>query len=180
MACRAANSKDKEISVIGQPRGMMAGIVLLGLVQGLAGCGTSGSPAAPSAPPAPSPVAPPTAIQLVVFTDVASGFSTSEVRDVDDQILHFSTAPALIWTDGRSFSGYAANGASVAADSVCASCFFLIRFGTRDGERRAYLTWPDLEQHGRADHPAPTILDIEVDGGTVVVTDTSVRVPGWD
>ena len=165
--------------MIGQTKWLMTGIVLLGLAPGLGGCGGSGSAAAPSAPSAPSPVVQPTAIQLVVFTDEASGFSTSEVRDVDDQILQFSTAPALIWTDGTRFSGYWANGDTVTADSVCPSCFFLIRFGTRDGERRAYLTWPDFERHGRADHPAPTILDIEVEGGRVVVTDTSVLVPGW-
>lgn len=167
--------------MVGQ-RSLTTGIALLVIAQGLAGCGGSGSPAAPSAPSpvAPPPVAPPMTIQLVVFTDPASGFSTSEVRDVHDQIVRFTTAPELIWTDGTRFSGYRVNGTAITADTVCDSCEFLIRFATRDGERRAYLTWPDVELHGRADHPPPTILDIDVVGGKVVITDTNVRVPGWD
>jgi hypothetical protein len=162
--------------MVGQ-RSLMTGIALLVLVHGLAGCGGSDSPAAPSAPSpvAQPPVAQPTTIQLVVFTDADSGFSTSEVRDVDDQIVRFTTAPELIWTDGTRFSGYRVDGHAITADTVCHSCWFLIRFATRDGEPRAYLTWPDVELHGRADHPPPTILDIDVVGGKVVITDTNVR-----
>jgi hypothetical protein len=90
-------------------------------------------------------------------------------------VVDLSTAPLPPRIELRRVGVYGST-----AGSVCPSCFFLIRFGTRDGERRAYLTWPDFERHGRADHPAPTILDIEVEGGRVVVTDTSVRVPGWE
>ena len=167
--------------MVGQ-RSVMTGIALLVLVHGLAGCGDSGSPAAPSAvPSAPSPVAPPGNIQLVVFTDAGSGFSTSDVRDVHDQIVRFNRADELIWTaDGTRFSGYRVDGNAITAEAVCHSCYFLIRIASRDGEQRAYLTWPDVELHGRADHPPPTILDIEVVGGQLVITDTNVRVPGWE
>ena len=70
---------------------------------------------------------------LRVFTDVASGFSTSDVRDAQDQIVQFSTAGELIWTpDGTSFSGYAGSGAFVNAEALC-KCWFEVRFGVRDG-----------------------------------------------
>jgi len=61
---------------------MSRGIVLLVLAQGLTGCSGSGSSSVPSGP---SPLLQPTPIQLAVFTDPASGFSTSDVRDVDEQ-----------------------------------------------------------------------------------------------
>lgn len=71
---------------------MSRGIVLLALAQGLTGCGGAGSSSAPSAPSSvPQPVPQPTPIQLAVFTDPASGFSTSDVRDVQEQIVRFNT-----------------------------------------------------------------------------------------
>ena len=71
-------------------------LVLLVLVAGLLGCdGREGqSPTGPS-PTSGSAAAPPPPSQtstLRVFTDVASGFSTSDVRDAQDQIVQFSTA----------------------------------------------------------------------------------------
>jgi hypothetical protein len=144
---------------------MSSGIVLLVLAQGLAGCGGAGS--------SPSPVPPP--IRLVVFTDGVSGLSTSDVRDVQDQIVRFNTAAEAIWTaDDTRFPGYVVNGSIIRANVICASCVFLVRFGTKDGERRAYLTFPDNEDHTNA----VTILDVEVVDGRLVITNTNVRVPG--
>ena len=151
---------------------MSGGIVLLVLAQGLAACGGSGSPAAPSAP---SPVAQPTTIQLVVFTDPASGFSTSDVRDVQEQIVRFNTATELIWTadEGR-FRGYSANGNKIRGPGR--DDYFQVRFGTKNGEQRAYLGWDDDYCHCPG-YPV-TIVDIEVIGGLLITTATDVVVPG--
>jgi hypothetical protein len=78
-----------------------AGIVLLMLVHGLAGCADSDS-LSPSAPspvlqitPTPGPQAPP--VKLAVFTDSATAFSTSDVHDAQEQIVRFNTADELVW-----------------------------------------------------------------------------------
>jgi hypothetical protein len=100
-----------------------------------------------------------------MFTDSASGFATTDVRDVQDQIVRLDTANnALIWAaDGRSFSGYPVSGNFVRADK-----FFQVRFGVKDGERRAYFT----------EAVATTICDIEVVNGQLTITPTTVHVPG--
>lgn len=149
-------------------------IVFLVLAQGLAGCGGPSS-----APLAPTPIT--QTIQLLVFSNSqVAPFSISDVRDAQDEIVNFNSAGELIWTaDGTRFKGYTAAPASgaITADKVCPFCSFLVRFGTQDGERRAYLTWPDSELHGTSDHPAPTILDLTVVGGKLVITETKVPVP---
>jgi hypothetical protein len=157
----------------------LSGIVLLVAVQGLAGCGRS-APSSPSAPsPAPQPVTQLTPT-LVVFSEKASGFSTSDVRDVQEQILQF-TAGELIWTaDGTRLSGYPVYGHDFSdgprffiTGPICPQgCEFEVRFGTKDGERRAYLT----VDYG---HYNPgTVVDVEVVAGALVVTQTSVFPPG--
>ena len=157
--------------MVGQ-RSVLTGIGLLVLAQGLAGCGRSGSSAAPSAP---SPVPQPTPIRLVVFTDPAAGFSTSDVRDAQEQIVRFNTADELIWTaDGTRFPGYRAssNLNSIGADGICPSCTFQVRFGIKDGERRAYLTM-DYNHYSTG-----SVVDLEVVDGKLVVTETNVGPPG--
>jgi hypothetical protein len=108
---------------------------------------------------------PPAAVQLAVFSDAASGFSTSDIRDVQDQIVRFDmTGNTLIWAaDGRSFAGFPVSGNFIRADR-----FFQVRFGTKDGERRAYFTEAE----------ATTICDIEIVGGQLLITSTNVKVPG--
>jgi hypothetical protein len=49
-----------------------------------------------------------------------------------------------------------------------------VRFGTKDGERRGYLT---LTHHHDGDCRV-NVLDIEVVNGHLVVTETDVQVPG--
>jgi hypothetical protein len=151
---------------------MLRGIVLLLLAHGVAGCGGSGFSSVPSAP---SPVLQPAPIELVVFTDPASGFSTSDVRDVQEQIVRFNTAAELIWTiDGTRFPGHPVNGNLITYDRT-RFFYFQVRFGIKDGERRAYLSWYDDLNH----YYPGTIVDIGVDGdGHVVVTETNVPVPG--
>jgi hypothetical protein len=74
------------------------------------------------------------------------------------------TSNSLIWAaDGRSFSGYPVSGLFIRADR-----FFQVRFGIKDGERRAYFT----------ETAATTICDVEIVGGQLVITATNVRVPG--
>lgn len=153
------------------------GVVLLVLAQGLAGCDGSGASSTPSAPsPVPQSVLQPTPIQLAVFTDPASGFSTADVRDVQQQIVRFNTAAnELIWTaNGTRFPGYPVYGRFISAYGICSFCSFEVRFGTKDGERRAYLTWGDDYNH----YYSGTIVDIEVVGAQLAITETNVPVPG--
>jgi hypothetical protein len=155
--------------------------ILLVLALVTAGCSdpssvpTAPSPVLPSASP-PSPPQPPqpAPTQLVVFKDPATEFSTSDVRDVQDEIVRFNTADELIWTgDGTRFPEYIVDGNLIAYHHN-ADKFFQVRFGTKAGERRAYLTETDDRLGGA---PA-TILDIEVVGGQLVITRTNVPVPG--
>ena len=122
----------------------------------------------PSAPKAPS---------LVVFTEPQSQprFSTTDLRDAQDQIVQFNVAGELIWTaDGTRLSGYRVgqdgwgNLQYWIEGKICPQgCAFVVRFGTKDGERRAYLT----VDYGH-DNPG-TVVDVEVEGGALVVSQTS-------
>jgi hypothetical protein len=141
-------------------------VLLLMLIEGLAGCGGSDSAPTASPSPTPSPTPPPPApVQLAMFSDPASSFSTSDVRDVQEQIVRFDLASnSLIWmADGRSFPGYPVSGNFVAEDK-----HFQVRFGTKDGERRAYFT----------ETASATICDIAVSGGQLSISPTNVTVPG--
>ena len=141
------------------------GIVLLVLAVQLTGCGGTPSPLAPSAPTVPTPIPQPTPTSLVVFVDPASAFSTSDVRDVQEQIVQFNTAGELIWTaDGTRFPGYRATGNFVRPDGN-----FEVVFVTRNGERRAYFT-----VHGHGPTDPNRVCDIEVVGGQLFITETSV------
>jgi len=121
-----------------------------------------------------SPSAVPRAAALARFTDPDSDFSTTDVRDAQDEIVQFTTAGELVWTaDGSRFPGYIADGRVITADRICSGCYFFVRFGTRDGERRAYVTWP---APATADRPA-TLLDVSIVDGALVVHDTDVVVP---
>lgn len=62
---------------------------------------------------------------------------------------------------------------TITADRICAGCYFLVRFGTRNGHEQAYLTWAGETSDT---HPA-TLLDVEAVDGRLVVLDTDVTVP---
>lgn len=155
------------------------GIIGVIFVQALAGCDATGSSRVPMAPSSvtqtPPPVPQPAPIQLALFTDPSSGVSTSDLRDVDEQIVQVNTADELIWTaDGTRFPEFIAVGNFIAYHHG-ADTFFQVRFGTKDGERRAYLGWRDDRLRGRR----PTILDLWVDGrGDLKIAETDVPVPG--
>jgi hypothetical protein len=76
---------------------------------------------------------------LVTFVDPDTGFSTQNVHDVDRQVIHFDTQRvAMIWgADGTAVSGWAVTGNELRWERAGG---FRVRFGTEDGERRAYFT----------------------------------------
>jgi hypothetical protein len=137
-------------------------ILLPSLILATAACGSSGSsPTTPSPTPAPAP----TPVQLAVFMDPTSSFSTSDVRDVQEQIVRFDTSTnSLIWiADGHSFPGYPVSGNFIGTDRN-----FEVPFGTKGGERRAYFT----------ETTSATICDIEVVNGQLLISPTTQPVPG--
>lgn len=159
----------------------MAAAVILSIVgHGLAGCNDSShaalAPSAPSPIPqaAPAPVPLPTLNGLAVFTDSATGFSTTDVLDSDGQMIRVNTANELIWVaDGTRFPEFIAAASNTIGYHHAGDTYFQIRFGTKAGERRAYVTWPDGRLQGAA-----TILDLWVDArGDLKVTETNVTVP---
>jgi hypothetical protein len=162
-------------------------LVLLVVAQTLSDCDDRGPLPVPLAPstvlqptpspppqPPPTPALPPGPIQLAIFTDPATRFSTSDVHDVHEEVICVNTANELIWVaDGTRFQGFIPEGNFIAYHHVTEH-FFQIRFGTNDGQRRAYVTWPDDRLRGA---PA-TILDLWVDGhGDLKVAETNVTVP---
>lgn len=153
-----------------------ATLVVVGIACGLTGC--DGRPSrsqflAPSSVTTPAAQPTPSAPVLTVFAEAATGFSTSEVRDAQGQVVQFTRSGDLIWmADGTRFSGFPpAGGNYVQAESRC-QCWLEVRFGSEGGERRAYLT----ADYGH-DNPA-TLLDLEVVAGALVMTRSSVYPPG--
>ena len=103
---------------------------------------------------------------LVVFFDPDSEFSTTDVRDVNEEIVRFDgTTKAIIWVaDDLVFD----EGAwETDGNFLGAGRRFQVRFGTVDGERRAYFT-----ETGPA-----TICDISVEQGQLRIAATNVLVP---
>lgn len=135
-------------------------VVVTALIAGAAGgCGGDSTPTTPTEPPPP--------VQLAVFTDpMSSSLTTSNVRDAQEEIVRFDlTSGSLIWAaDGRMFTGYPVSGGYfLRVDQA-----FQVRFGTKDGERRAYFTETVRE----------TICDISVVNGVLMVLPTDMPVPG--
>jgi len=144
---------------------MTSALLSFVLASALTGCGGSSSTPTTPSPATPATVPTPGPVQLAMFRDPSSEFSTSDVRDVQGQIVRFDmTGNTLIWAaDGKSFSGY-----PVSDNFLGAAKNFQVRFGTEDGERRAYFT----------ETVATTICDVEIVGGQLMVTPTTVTVPG--
>jgi hypothetical protein len=89
--------------------------------------------------------------------------------------VRFTTGGELVWVPtGTRFTGFPVYGLTIQAHSVGLECSFYVRFGTKDGERRGYLT---LSHHHDGDYRV-NVLDIEVVDGRLVVTESTVRVPG--
>jgi hypothetical protein len=154
---------------------VLGGIVLV--VAAVASVGCDGSRPPPTAPTDVLQTREPTPVQVVVFTDEAS-FSTSDVYDVNDQVIRFNTARELIWVaDGARFREFSVNGNKIKETGT--EDWFQVHFGTRNGVRRAYLGWDlDACHCPEAARPPSTILDVEIVGDRVVFQATDVTVPG--
>jgi hypothetical protein len=152
-----------------------AAIATLLVANGLAGCSNPG--AAVSPPSAPSAVSQPNAGAPVVFTDPVTGLSTSGVHDAQDHVVQFTTANELIWIDGTRLPGHQVDGpghrmtGNVAPEASC-QCWFVVRFGATNGERRAYLT-------ADVGHSNPgTVVDLEITGTALLVRWSDLVPPG--
>ena len=100
---------------------------------------------------------------LVVFEDPDSDFSTSDVMDVDGEIVRLDGARGeLIWVaDGTTEGGWDIDG------NLLGNGFFTVAFGTENGQRGAYFT-----------ETAPaTICDIRVVNGDIRISRTTILVP---
>ena len=105
-------------------------------------------------------------LNLAVFQDPDSEFSSSDVHDVEDEIVQFDTnAKTIIWAaTGEAFQ----EGVwEIDGNLLGPTAFFQVRFGNVDGERRAFFTERELA----------TICDIEVVGGALSISATSTLVP---
>jgi hypothetical protein len=138
-------------------------IVVVALAFTWIGCNDGPAPVAPTpiAPASPPPSAP----SIRVFTDPVSGVATSDVHDAQDQVFQLNSAGLVIWkADGGVYS-FAVRGA---ADGL------LVRFATKNGERRAYLIY-DTEWYHYG--PPEVVVDLEVVDGKLIVSTASPPVP---
>ena len=157
-------------------------LLLLLLLPALTGCGES-SPVVPSeSRPAPTPAAPTPAATLAVFIDDDTGFQTSDLRDAQNQVVQFTSSNELLWmADATRLPGYRVTFGRFSdgrrhyfvEGKICETgCAFEVRFGSDNGERRAYLT----VDYGH-DNPG-TVVDVEVIDRVLHVAQTAVYPPG--
>jgi hypothetical protein len=117
---------------------------------------------------------------LWVFREPDSGFSTSDLHDGQGRILQVNTAGHLIFlAEAIGLPSHSVTGGNfgetfIPVEALC-SCWLEVRFGTKDGERRAYLTAEYGQGHGV--NPG-TLVDVGFSGGTLVVSQTTVYPPG--
>jgi len=114
---------------------------------------------------------------LQTFQEADTGFSTSDLYDAEGEVVQINTAGHLIFpADGIGLPGHAVTGGNsgeiyIPVEALC-SCWLEVRFGTKDGERRAYLT----AEYG---HNNPgTLVDVGVSNGGLVVSRTTQYPPG--
>ena len=100
---------------------------------------------------------------FVVFQDPDSDFSTSDVMDVDAEIVRFDAGKGqIIWAaDGTTEGGWNFNG------NLLLNGFFTVAFGTENGQRGAYFT----------ETATATICDIRVVNGDIRISATNTPVP---
>jgi hypothetical protein len=107
-----------------------------------------------------------------MFTDPYSGFSTTDLHDAHEQVIRFSVAGELIWlADGTRLPGFFPVASGSVTVPACA-CSLVVRFGTRDGERRAYVTADYIH-----DNPG-TLVSLSISGAALTITRTTVFAPG--
>lgn len=107
-----------------------------------------------------------TASGVVVFNDPDSTFETSDVYDVDAEIVQFDAGTlAMIWkADGTVFQAgmWPADGNSLGTTGG-----FRVRFGNVNGQRRAFFT----------ESLSGYVYDFVVTGGNMNIFSTNVPVP---
>jgi hypothetical protein len=114
-----------------------------------AGAGGSASETSDSLPlmgddvtavPPGSDAASPASGSFTSFADPSTGFSTEEVHDADREVVHFDPSlGAMIWAaTGDAVSGWTTSAADLSWSR--SGVAFQVRFGTEQGERRAYFT----------------------------------------
>jgi hypothetical protein len=151
----------------------LAPIVLLVCVHALTACGPNGSSSSLFGPSGTASVTQPVEPTLRPFAETGTGFSTTSLYDAHDHIVQFNTASELVWvTDGTHIPGFPViDRTYINAEKICA-CWFEVRFGTKDGERRGYLT-ADYGHYNPA-----TLIGLELVGGTVIMTQSDMFPPG--
>jgi len=110
-------------------------------------------------------IVPATPVQT--FTDPTTGFTTTDIYDVDGDIVRVNTSEdSLVWdANGMSYS----QGVFPVLDGIFlgSNRFFQVRFGTENGQRKAFFT----------ETAAGTICDIRLNGADLQIFATSVQVP---
>lgn len=142
----------------GGAAGLGGGETSEALPLGEGGAGSGGAPSASAAgsdtseTPSADDLSPEADPALVRFVDPTTGFETHEVYDANRDIVHFDAEQgAMVWAaSGDPVSGWTISGADLSWDR--SGVAFRVRFGTEDGERRAYFTETD----------AGTICDLDI------------------
>ena len=75
---------------------------------------------------------------FAVFQDEVSDFETAEVHDADREVVQFDVGTSSMATDGAAVGGWTTRGNDLSWER--SGVAFRVRFGTEDGERRAYFT----------------------------------------
>jgi hypothetical protein len=101
-----------------------------------------------------------TSARFVTFLDPDSEFQTSEVHDVDREVVRFDAQlDAMVWSgSGDVVSSWSTNGNDLAWGG--SGVAFRVRFGTEAGERRAFFTETDRGTICNLNITAPEALSI--------------------
>lgn len=120
---------------------------------------TQGSAANGPMQPAADPASP-AGGTFTVFTDASTGFTTNAVHDVDREVVHFDPElEAMVWAaTGDAVSGWTTSAADLSWSR--SGVAFQVRFGTEQGERRAYFTETRTGTICNLDIDAPEDLSI--------------------
>jgi hypothetical protein len=128
----------------------------------------AGAPAVPEPgePPPTEPAADAAPARFVTFVDATSDFRTSEVHDADREVVFFDSAlEAMVWAaTGDAVAGWSTNGSELSWNG--SGIVFQVRFGTEDGERRAYFTEADRATICDLSITAPDALSIRATSET--------------
>ena len=120
-------------------------ILILIITQGLAGCDSSNGRTIRQRPRLPSQPTLPGASSLVAFRDSVSGFSTTDLRDAEDEIVQLNSAGELILVSQHArLPGYRLTQHTTEYNmekrKICPQgCAFAIRFGIKSGDRGASI-----------------------------------------